>query len=321
MNKPILTAILSLAVAVGATGYALACSTKSEPDLPLFDGEYKVQGVGISMNMDGMPIAHLNILDRHGQLCYMIIYAPPYEESCVNRLALEYYKENVAEMPILKETKCKKASLERFRQVLLQKKERAIAEKKEQIAKSKQLATETKEPIEHNQNDLYNQMDSLFGKKLGDVVSDKCDTLDFLSGGIVFDGHEGLFMPKEYFSFFNKYKVTVTPQSHKIASIYATCDPSLLKTLSDGTPDTEYIIDVAKRAVEEKFSTKMVYDKTTKYYSIVATNGDAKRIIALCTNDEGKIYLGLVDSKIYELYLKELEAEKNKDASTASGAL
>lgn len=269
-------------------------------ELPLWNG-CKVVGVELWMSaVDGRWRVNLVAIDKHGRRTGGLIF--PKFEMFFNDSAYEYYLDHVADIPVLDKQKLSSVDGEDLRQ-------RFIQRRREAIIKRENARKEREEKLA-KASTLYPKLLALFGYKIGEVFDvSKGDHLRKSSPDNV-DVNLYWFTPDKQFLSFDKYSVGITPVTHRIYSIEASA------------PYSKATLELAKDALEKKFSTTFEYKKDKNRYLIHGCSRNKKYGRILILQREGdRLTVSLFDTLGIDIMEKEAKQVKDKLSSAAVDAL
>ena len=265
--------------------------------LPLFNGK-KVIGIEFAKWGDFRWRGHLVMIDKKGEKSLAQVF-PNNEYPYTNEKAYEYYLDNMADIPILPKTKLKDPNGEELRQKWIKRKQEAMSKRTQRNKDAQERLAKA--------SSMYGRLNTLFGYKIGTVVDSSKFEERKESKPLCWRAL--FFKPDKPFLNFDEYVLLTTPMSHRICVVKASA------------PYSKQTFDLAKDALEKKFSDTLKYRENAGEYSILGIN-DKENIRSLGLKIEGnKLVLSLCDLKGMELARKEYEQQKDKISSDATDAL
>ncbi len=287
---------------LGLSPLWLSAKPSSESSLPLFMGQ-KVIGITIGLGSDN-PYSYdmywrtrVEFVNSAGKKDCCII--SPSDDKYYNESARKYCMDNLADIPIYPKTKIDSVNGEEVRQLWLARKAEAIQirEKKAKEAEIRLAKAVT----------MYSRLNALFGYKIGTVFD--VSKLGEVKASAPAPMRGIWFTPDKQFLTFDKYSLGITPVSHRIFSITASA------------PYSKQTLELAKGALERKFSDTLRYDDVRNEYSTFGLNAK-KNMRSLTLGKEGdRLMLRLLDAKGLEVSKNEYEQQKDKVSSEAANAL
>ena len=279
----------------------LDAKPSSESSLPLFMG-YKVIGITIGLGSDNKHEVYwrtyLEFVNSIGKKDMRVI--SPRDDGYYSEPAWRYCMDNLADLPIYPKGKIDSEAGEGVRQLW-------IARKKEAI-KLKEKETKEKEIRLSAAKMMFKKLNMLFGYKIGTVVDTnalKSKYGDKPSN----DLRVYSFTPDKKFLSFDEYTVTLTYKTSRMFSVCASA------------PYSSEAFELAKSALESKFSEKMTYDENGKDYFFFGINdkGHCRSLSLGRTGD--RLLIRLIDQEGYKLSKREFDEYKKNIAVKAYGAL